>query len=68
MMPGVKIPGLRYLRSELWARAMGESTLVGVERQISTGCWDFKINHECLFELLGACHFKADLRPLGTGE
>lgn len=34
MVPGVEFPELRYSRSELWARAVGEGALVGIGRDV----------------------------------
>lgn len=36
------VPRARYLRSELWAGAVGEDTPVGIGRQMSTWCGDLR--------------------------
>lgn len=42
MVQGVEFPWLRYLRSELWAGAVGEGAPVGIGKQMSTWCGDLR--------------------------
>lgn len=44
MVLGVEFPELRYSRSELWARAVGEVALWWVSGEMSTWCGDLRLS------------------------